>query len=154
MDGLGVSMCQTIKLTGWKLLIFNIADDTLIFCDVEEIQLKYLWVILILFEAIYELHINWRKSQTFQLMWCQTYNIWQPYWEGKLVLSQLSILGCFWEVKANQETVGLESWKGVRKKLSRWKLHYISLGSRLALINSVLDALPTYLMPLSLYLQV
>lgn len=34
------------------------------------------------------------------------------------------------------------------KKLSRWKFQYLSMGGRLTLINSVLDALPTYMMPL------
>ena len=32
------------------------------------------------------------------------------------------------------------------KKLTRWKSQYISLGGRVTLINSVLDALPTYMM--------
>ncbi|WMV40391.1 hypothetical protein MTR67_033776 [Solanum verrucosum] len=40
-------------------------DDTLIFCDVDSSQLKYLRVILILFEAISGLHINWGKSFIF-----------------------------------------------------------------------------------------
>lgn len=34
------------------------------------------------------------------------------------------------------------------RKLSRWKSQYLSLGGRLTLINSVLDALPTYMMSL------
>ena len=38
------------------------ADDTLILCDAEEDQLKTLWVILVLFEGISGLLINWRKS--------------------------------------------------------------------------------------------
>lgn len=32
------------------------------------------------------------------------------------------------------------------KKLTRWKSQYISLGGRVTIINSVLDALPTYMM--------
>ena len=32
------------------------------------------------------------------------------------------------------------------KKLTRWKSQYISFGGRVTLINSVLDALPTYMM--------
>ena len=43
-----------------------------------------------------------------------------------------------------------EIWNGVvercEKRLSRWKAQYLSRGERLVLINSVLDALPTYLM--------
>lgn len=38
------------------------ADDTLIFSGAEEDQLKYLWVILVLFEGVSGLHNNWRKS--------------------------------------------------------------------------------------------
>lgn len=38
------------------------AYNNLIFCDAEEKQLKYLRVILVLFEGISGLHINWRKS--------------------------------------------------------------------------------------------
>ena len=36
-------------------------DDTLFFCGSEEEQLTYLTLILVLFEGISELHINWRK---------------------------------------------------------------------------------------------
>ena len=32
------------------------------------------------------------------------------------------------------------------KKLTRWKSQYISFGGRVTLINSVVDALPTYMM--------
>ena len=43
-----------------------------------------------------------------------------------------------------------EIWNGVlqrcERRLSRWKAQYLSRGGRLALINSVLDALPTDLM--------
>lgn len=38
------------------------ADDTLIMCEAKEEQLKILRVILVLFEGISGLHINWRKS--------------------------------------------------------------------------------------------
>lgn len=44
----------------------------------------------------------------------------------------------------------LNIWNSViekcEKKLTRWKSQYISLVGRVTLINSVLDALPTYLM--------
>jgi len=38
---------------------FQYVDDTLIFSDADNSQLKYLRVILILFEAISGPHINW-----------------------------------------------------------------------------------------------
>lgn len=46
----------------------------------------------------------------------------------------------------------LEIWSEVLekcdKKLARWKSQKLSLGSRLTLIKSVMDALPTYMMSL------
>jgi len=46
----------------------------------------------------------------------------------------------------------IEIWDTVfekcEKKLARWKTQYLSRGGRLTLINSVLDALPTYMMSL------
>lgn len=45
-----------------------------------------------------------------------------------------------------------EIWNSViekcEKKLARWKGQYLSLGGRVTLINSVLDAMPTYMMSL------
>lgn len=49
------------------------ADDTSIFCGEEEEQLKYLRVILILFEAISGIHINWRKIHILSYQSCSSY---------------------------------------------------------------------------------
>ena len=50
------------------------------------------------------------------------------------------------------KSMSMEIWNGViekcEKKLARWKSQYLSMGERLTLINSVLDALPTYMMSL------
>lgn len=41
-----------------------------------------------------------------------------------------------------------QEWEGfimkIRRRLSSWKVHHLSLGGRLTLVNSVLIALPTY----------
>uniref|UniRef100_A0A0V0HEM3 Putative ovule protein n=1 Tax=Solanum chacoense TaxID=4108 RepID=A0A0V0HEM3_SOLCH len=50
-----------------KITNLQYADDTLVFCDVEEEQLKYLRVILILFEDISGLQINWRESYIYPI---------------------------------------------------------------------------------------
>lgn len=34
------------------------------------------------------------------------------------------------------------------RRLATWKIQYLSLGGRVVLVNSVLDALPTYVMSL------
>ena len=47
---------------------------------------------------------------------------------------------------------GVEVWSAVlersERKLTRWKRQYLSMGGRLTLIKSVMDALPTYMMSL------
>ena len=51
------------------------ADDTLVFCDAEEEQLRFLRIILVLFEGISGLHINWRKSHIYPIN--EVYNMEQ-----------------------------------------------------------------------------
>lgn len=43
------------------------ADDRLIFCGAEVEQLRYLRVILVLFEGISGMHINWSKSSLYPI---------------------------------------------------------------------------------------
>lgn len=75
MEGLN-NMIKTANSRGWlrgfdvaregaeslEVTHLQYAYNNLIFCDAEEKQLKYLRVILVLFEGISGLHINWRKS--------------------------------------------------------------------------------------------
>lgn len=56
-------------------------------------------------------------------------------------------LGCYWGLIQNLKKFG-DVLEKCEKKLSRWKAEYLSLGGRLTLINTVLDALPTYMMTL------
>lgn len=80
MEGLK-NMIKTAKINGWisgfevanhnadtlEVAHLHYADDTLIFCDAEEEQLKHLRVILELFEGISGLHINWGKSHIYPI---------------------------------------------------------------------------------------
>jgi len=75
MEGLS-SMIKTTNMNGWlrgfdvarigegnlEITHLQYADETRILCDAEEDQLRTLRVILVLFEGISGLHINWRKS--------------------------------------------------------------------------------------------
>ncbi|XP_059284834.1 uncharacterized protein LOC132038129 [Lycium ferocissimum] len=84
----------------------------------EEEQLKILRVILVLFEG------------------------------GEVGALPTTYLGM--PLGAKSKSTGI--WNNViekcEKKLARWKSQYLSFGGRLTLINSVLDALPTYMMSL------
>ncbi|WMV34044.1 hypothetical protein MTR67_027429 [Solanum verrucosum] len=75
MEGLN-SIVKTTNMNGWlrgfnvakegrdnlEVIYLQYADDTLIFCDADEEQIKILRVILVLFEGMSGLHINWGKS--------------------------------------------------------------------------------------------
>ncbi|XP_075095148.1 uncharacterized protein LOC142173454 [Nicotiana tabacum] len=66
------NMVKTAKSNGWikgfevarngnnslEITYLQYADDTLIFCDAEKEQLRFLRVILVLFEGISRLHVN------------------------------------------------------------------------------------------------
>lgn len=78
--------------------------------------------------------------------------------EHLLVLA--GVLGCdtgilptlYSGLALGEKKKSMEIWNGVidkcEKRLPRWKTHYLSLGDRIIMINSILDALLTYVMSL------
>ncbi|WMV11771.1 hypothetical protein MTR67_005156 [Solanum verrucosum] len=123
-------------------------DDTIILCDPVEEHISYIRVILVLFEAVSGLQVNWGKSSLF------------PVNEVPQIKEMAGILGCsvgklpttYLGMPLGNNHKALEIWDSIlektEKKLSGWKAQYLSLGGRLILINSVLDSLPTYVMSL------
>ncbi|XP_049399756.1 uncharacterized protein LOC125863802 [Solanum stenotomum] len=122
------------------------ADDTLIFCDADSSQLKYLGVILIHFEAISGLHINWRKSFIFPVNEVPRINMLANILGGKIGDLPTTYLGMPLGEKSRSKGIWNNILEKCEKKLVNWKSQYLSLGGRVTLINSVLDALPTYMM--------
>ncbi|WMV45736.1 hypothetical protein MTR67_039121 [Solanum verrucosum] len=127
--------------------IGDVRDDTLIFCGEEE-QLKYLRVILVLFEGISGLHINWRKSFLYPINEVHNMEALNIILGGQVGALPTTYLG----MPLGAKSMSKEIWSSViekcEKKLARWKGQYLSLGGRVTLINSVLDAMPTYMMSL------
>lgn len=124
------------------------SDDTLVLCKADERQLLYLKTILLAFEAISGLHVNWGKSIIFSVN------------ADHAILKLAAILRCKVE---NFPTIYLgmplgarfkdaNVWQGVIEqcewKLAPWKKQHISFGGRLTLINSELDGTPTHVMSL------
>ncbi|WMV40242.1 hypothetical protein MTR67_033627 [Solanum verrucosum] len=159
MEGLN-DMLRTAQTRGWirgfnanmnnrqGLAISHLqyADDTLIFCDADSSQLKYLRVILILFEAISGLHINWRKSFIFPVNEVPRINMLANILGGKIGDLPTTYLGMPLGDKSRSKGIWNNILEKCEKKLVNWKSQYLSLGGRVTLINSVLDALPTYMM--------
>ncbi|WMV55749.1 hypothetical protein MTR67_049134 [Solanum verrucosum] len=159
MEGLN-NMLKTAHTKGW-IRGFNVAnegnlrlevthlqyaDDTLIFFDAEESQLKILRVILILFEATSGLHINWRKSLIFPINEVNRMQHLTEILGGEIGKLPTVYLGMPLGDKSKSNEIWNRVLERCEGRLSRWKAQYLSRGRRLTLINSVLDALPTYLM--------
>lgn len=94
-------------------------------------------------EAVSGLHINWGKSFVYPVNEIPDINrlagIIEVKWEKCLSLTR--------DAGANSKSKNI--WNAVVEKCEKipvnWISQYLSLGGRLTLINSVLDAMPTYM---------
>ncbi|WMV10713.1 hypothetical protein MTR67_004098 [Solanum verrucosum] len=103
-------------------------DDTIILCDPVEEQISYIRVILVLFEAVSGLQVNWGKSSLF------------PVNEVPQIKEMAGILGCsvgklpttYLGMPLGNNHKALEIWDSIlektEKKLFGWKAQYLSLG--------------------------
>ena len=124
------------------------ADDTLIFCQANIEQLKYLSWILMWFEVLSGLKINLNKREVIPIgtvdnveelaseLGCKVGSLPTPY------------LGL--PLGAKHKALGV--WDSIeerfRKRLASLKIQYISKGGRATLIRSTLSSLPIYYLSL------
>ncbi|WMV10716.1 hypothetical protein MTR67_004101 [Solanum verrucosum] len=122
--------------------------DTVIFCDAKAEQVCFIRIILVIFEAVSGLSVNWRKSSMFQVKEVANVQCLANILSCKIENLPTTYLG----MPLGNNHKELEIWDGIvektEKKLATWKTQYLSLGGRITMINSVLDALPTYVMSL------
>ena len=124
------------------------ADDTLIFCQANIEQLKYLSWILMWFEALSGLKINLNKSEVIPIgmvdnveelaseLGCKVGSLPTPYL-GLPLGAKYKALGVWDSIEER-----------FRKRLASWKIQYISKGGRATLIRSTLSSLPIYYLSL------
>jgi len=161
MEGLN-NMIKTAKTNRWitgfevstnnerslEVTHLQYADDTLIFCDADEEQLRYLRVILVLFEGMSGLHINWGKSHLYPINLVSNMELLASVIGGEVGALPAIYLGMPLGAKSQSKEIWNTVLEKCEKKLVRWKAQYLSKGGRLTLINAVLDALPTYMLTL------
>lgn len=135
--GVSMEICQLIYV-----------DDSVIFCEAKEDQIRYIRVILVILEVVSGLRVNWRKNGLF------------PIKEVAQMQRLANILGCRIEqfpttylgMPLGSKHKELLIWDGIiqrsEKKLVIWNSQHLSLGGRHTLINVVFDSLPTYVMSL------
>ena len=125
------------------------ADDTLIFCQANMEQLKYLSWILMWFEALSGLKINLNKSEIIPIGTVDNVEVLASELACKVRSLPTSYLGL--PLGAKHKALGV--WDLIeeryRKRLANWKMQYISKGGRATLIHSTLSSLPIYYPSLS-----
>jgi len=125
------------------------ADDTLLFCEADVQQLCWIKSLLLGFQAMSGLAVNYHKSGLIVVGK-----------EDEWAQNAAAVLGCSWvqlpivylgiPLGANMKKA--ESWKGVidkvQRKLQAWKGCCLSRAARLTLIKAVLNCLPIYYLSL------
>jgi hypothetical protein len=160
-DGLAclIEKAQEMKLiTGLVPHIINngcaylqYADDTILLIQDNLEYARNLKFILILFEKMSGLKINFHKSEVY--CFGNANNNKEAYAEiFTCPIKKLPI--CYLGVPIDHKTLSKTQWANTEekfeKKLGVWQGRYLSLGGRLTLINSSLSNIPLYM--LSLYL--
>ena len=129
------------------LSILHYADDTIIFFDHDLEQAKNLKLLLVAFEQLSGLKINFHKREIFcygaakeaeefytDLFGCNAGEY--PFRYLGIPMHHRQLLNSEWH-KVEER---------FEKKLSCWKAKYLSYGGRLVLLNSVLSSLPIFMM--------
>ncbi|WMV44515.1 hypothetical protein MTR67_037900 [Solanum verrucosum] len=131
MEGLR-NLFQTARANGW-IRGFKIGENTRNSRDHSS-------------TAVSGLHIDWNKRIIYPVNTIPNIEDLAYKLGGKVGELPTTYLGM--PLGAKSKSSGI--WSGViekcERKLVNWKCQYLSSGSRLTLVNSVLDALPSYMM--------
>lgn len=124
----------------------QLANDTLIFCGENEDHIRNVKAILLCFEVVSGLEINFLKSELIGIIRTEKSKLLQ-YAEilgckaGDLPASYLGLPLCLGPVSKSMWNPVVER---VERKLSTWKASYLSMRGRVTLIKAVLLNLPIY----------
>ncbi|XP_059628553.1 uncharacterized protein LOC132271240 [Cornus florida] len=123
------------------------ADDTLVLCDADVSQIRYLRCLLVCFQAVSGLKVI-RKSSLV------------PVGEVHNIDELAAVLGCgissfpisYLDLPLGSPSRRVGGWDPVveryEKRLAEWKKQYLSTGGKVTLMKSTLASLPTYFLSL------
>lgn len=129
------------------------ADDSLGFCGTKVNQIRNLRATLTIFEGISGLHVNWHKSCLYPFNRVNMQDLAENLGR-QLATLPIKYLGMPFGAKNREMEVRNEVLERYERKLTRLKSQDLSLGGRITLIKSVMNALPTYMMSLLPYQEV
>ncbi|CAN1151748.1 Transposon TX1 uncharacterized 149 kDa protein [Linum perenne] len=120
------------------------ADDTLVFCDADESQVRYLLAGLICFECVSGLKINIHKSSMFTIGEVNNADYLAEVFGCDRDKLPTNYLGLPLGDRVSNGSLWNPVIERVERRLGTWKARWLSSGARLVLIKSVLASLPTY----------
>ena len=150
IEGNFISGCKYGDRDGRELVISHLlyADDTFLFCEANSEQLMYLGWTLMWFEAYSGLKINLSKSEIIPMG--RVDNVEMLASELGCGVGSLPTMYLGLPLGAPHRAIGV--WNTIeerfRKRLTSWKIQYISKGGRFTLIRSTLSSLPIYFLSL------
>jgi len=103
------------------------ADDTLVFCEAEVIQIRHIRAILTIFEGIFGLHVNWQKSFLYPVNQVDNMELLARNLGCQIATLPTRYLGMPLGAQNKETVVWSEVLERCNKKLARWKSQYLSL---------------------------
>ena len=130
------------SMNGPTVSHLQFAYDMLIFCDVDEDEIKNVKATMLCFEAVSGLKINFFKSE---LIGFRVPERPLQALEGLMgCKAPTTYLGLPLCIGAPPKLLWFPVVERLEKRLALWKANYLSLGGRITLIKSVLSNLPLY----------
>lgn len=135
---------------GVVLTHLQVADDSILLCEAEVLEVKNLKRILRCFELLSGLRINYHKSVVSGVgVSVESMNEFASVLNCKVKRLPIKYLGLPFGANPSRKATWRPVLDKVRTKLVGWKMRLLSFAGRFSLIKSVLFSLPMYY--LSLY---
>lgn len=131
---------------GTMISQLHFADDIIVFLDDNETQVQNLKSILMAFETISSLKVNYRKSTIVGLGHLYNGDVCADIFRCSSTNLPMNYLGIQLGSKSKCRIVGNEVIQKFQQKLSGWKRTHLSKRQRLVMIQSVLSSLSVYYM--------
>ncbi|GAU35629.1 hypothetical protein TSUD_30470, partial [Trifolium subterraneum] len=140
LEGYRVGECDPVSVSHLQF-----ADDTLLLGVKSWANVRALRVVLVLFETMSDLKVNFSKSM---LVGVNIFDSWLGEAASALCCKVGKILFLYLGLPIGGDPRRLSFWDPVlarfKKRLSGWKIRFFSFGGRLILLKSVLTSLPVY----------